>query len=120
MGKSHYYIAMAILFVAIWFILAIVLMGIGAVGADYGGLGYRLGTAIGTPPLLFIALGITLLLRKVVYKKILGQNKDFSKALAVVCIFLGCIWLASTIGARKMSDYTKDKLMEYYQRNNED
>lgn len=115
MRKLSYYIALAILFIAIWFILAFVLMSIGVIGVDYGGFGYRLGTAVGTPSLLVISLGITLLMRKVVYGKILGQIKDFSKGFAVFCVVFGSLWLAINIGGRMMSDYAKGKMMEQYQ-----
>ena len=87
MKKVLYYLTLTILWAIILVLSGALLILIGNISSQY----YALIIAILQPRVWLIATGATMLLRPFVYKLIFGEQKSFSKTIAITLIVLGVL-----------------------------
>lgn len=114
MKKGFYYTSLIILWVAVVFLLAILLILFGLVPTNFG-FGYSLGTACGYPQLWIMAVGIMLLLRPIVWRIFIKESKTFKNSAAIIILIVGIIWLSMNIGARILKNQATESLIEQYE-----
>lgn len=101
MKKICYYVICIFAFIAIWFVLG-VLLYTEVFGFRFVGFTYGFGQAMGHPELLLIGIGAVLLLRRYLYELVTNRRKDFGKAIGIWLITIGSLWLFITIGTHIM------------------
>jgi hypothetical protein len=115
MKKIIYFTALCAIFVVVVIVCALLSLATRLEPYYVFGFGYSLGSAAGNPPLWIISLGITLLIRKTLYKAVFKCQKQFNKGAGVFCIVFGVIWLSIGIGMKMLNSYTEKKLLNYYE-----
>ena len=113
MKKSVYYIVLAALWGATVLVLAVLLLLFGLFPMSYN-FGYSLGGACGHPHLWVMAIGITLLLRPIVWRLIAKESKKFKTTTAIIVLVVGIVWLSMNLAAKLLNDYATAKLTEQY------
>ncbi len=112
--KKTIYIGLLILaWILAVLILALLLVMTGIVSSNFG-FGASLGTACGHPQLWVISIGIVLLLRPVIYKLVVKEERRFKKTVAIILIVVGAIWLAINVGARLYLESVEKEFFEQH------
>lgn len=99
MKKTIYYVLLVLAWILAVLILALLLVITGIISSNFG-FGASLGTACGHPQLWVISIGIVLLLRPVIYKLVVKEERLFKKTVANILIVVGVIWLIINVGTR--------------------
>lgn len=97
MKKAIYYSVIAILWMVIHVLLGITMIAIGVIDKPFPSIMHALATAFLIPELWLLSVGITMLSRRVLTKKILGYEKKIQKFVTITLITIGCIMVGGNI-----------------------
>lgn len=97
MKKAIYYSVIAILWMVIHVLLGITMIAIGVIDEPFPSIMHALATAFLIPELWLLSVGITMLSRRVLTKKILGYEKKIPKFVTITLITIGCIMVGGNI-----------------------
>lgn len=109
MKKGIYYASLALLWIVVITLLAILCLLVGLMPIKFG-FGYSLGGACGHPQLWIVSLGVVLLLRPFVFRLVMGEKKNFKRTLPIILVVVGLIWLAMNVGARMYYEKAKQEM----------
>ena len=98
-----------VLWLAIGFILAIV---IESKGAD---LAYAIGKWCGQPYIILLSIGIALILRKRIYVLTFKTERNFNNNVALCLIVVSILWGAWMLVVNLMNQYSTQELVKTYQ-----
>lgn len=117
MKKICYYITLTIIWVIVILFLALILVVLNISGTPpIYGFNAKLGGACAHPQLWLISLGVVLLLRKIIYRVLFRQTKEYSTATGIACIVFGTLWLGFSITMKIISENTQREVIELYEK----
>ena len=115
MKDFYYYSACVMSWIVTVLVLAFFYVIFTGVNTSIGGWSYALGTGCGQPSIWMIALGTSLLLRKVLFSSIMKEEKEFSRTSPIVLIVIGLAWLIfSTVSQIKIKQMQQEVYDKYY------
>lgn len=109
MKKVIYYASLALSWIVIVVLLAILCLLIGLIPVEFG-FGYSLGGACGHPQLWVISLGIVMLFRPLAFSLVMAEKRTFKRTLPIILIIVGTVWLAMNVGAKMYYEKAKQEI----------
>ena len=118
MKKGFYFICL----ICIWLIIVLLLATLFVVAGlsktpDCYGFYAKLGGACANPQIYVFALGVTLLLRSLIYLMLFKVHKKFAKDEAILCIIISILWVIFGLAATAASENASQEVLKEYSLN---